>query len=1708
MYFANRKLLAMILSVSLILSLININIVADAAVNDTVSSVDGAAGSATVYEEEDTVALRLSFGWTYENYTGEWTPQLDELIPRAVSTYNANHSTDIATADIAKIVVSGNADYQSSLNEFIMFLRNYGYASRLVELDLSESNFISSQWDTSRSIKDGLFAAYTGSSYFPELKELKLNSLDVDKISYNAFNNMTSLETLELPDAITSFDSQALLGCTSLKAIAYHGSADSGFYNDLLTQMNEYTAYSKVDFKGSTISTSAALAIKDTVTYIDLRDCSNIDYGTEDGEKLSEKLLKIQRSGGTVYASDKSDENKYEGSDTVTGTGGQWNEACRATVFQEGDITAVSLHFVTQTQEYTGKYTSDPTPQLDKLIPKAVSTYNQNHSTEIAAADITKMVVTGVNLANLALPEFITFLRGDIYAQNLIELDLSGARFAQSTTPSTTERIDSGYFAVYNGASNFPKLKVLKLGGTQFDTIAYNAFNNMTSLETIELPQGLKTIGHDVFSGCSSLKAIDFPNTFVQMGDRVFSGCDSLESWSYHGSAEGSADASAFYKELLNKMDVTKYSNLDLSGSSISNAELLPALRRSKFERINLSGCKDLDYTSTDGQKLYNKLKELIASGVTVIMPENLGWIEVSGSTVELSLYFEKTYYDTQNGSAYEDIDDIRGRAMHIAQSALDDYNRRNSADIAIGNITKLTVKTADGVFLTRKFNEFIKQMPQLSEIDMKEADVTTKCFSWQGADDYADNALYDGYFGEYTGTTLTKVKKIVLPDSLEIINNYCFKGLSSLETIVFGNNVKQIGYEAFQNCSSLTALTLPKSLKTFVGDTAWYLHGCTSLAEISYQGNTGDKAFYTSLADMIVNSAASRVVLNGSGIDVASVYEIAGKSDISYLNISDCALIEYLSDEGEKLYTKLNALKNSGKTVIMPDNTAAVYRDGSNVVLQLSFYRNYYDNQGSSPYSDTSDIRGKALAMTNAALTAFNSSNSSSLTKNSITVVKVQTAEGVFLTDCFGEFIRDTFANVTEIDLQNARINNARYEQDNDNEDVISDSFFGTLAKVKKLTLPNVVKNIGADALDGLTSLTALAYHGELADEDIINIAEKASITSVDFSDSNITENEALLLAEKSGLTYINLMGCKNIDYHTANGKKLYSQLDKLYDMNVEVITSELSGDVNGDGSFDIRDLIHIKRYLIQDISRLFNRRIVTDLDGDYKVDGIEMVAIRRALIGVETLNEFIERVKNIYTLTVSDEPLSKFKNMGWFITEWEVGCYQGMTQQQREQFFEYVFEGEQVNYVGIIVEWQDYCPSNGKMDLSSFMKKYYVGQDGLLDEIARRGIPVFANISKVPDWARGDYYWVADKYVDVYARTVAKMAYDLKNSCGLNIANVSIGDEPDFLSNNWEAKDIEHYYKVVPRLKYHLEGFGMSKVGIIGAETCIISEYWLNILRKDERTWSNMSGFSGHDFSTGNVTSSLFNATSSAGKDLFVSSMGILDEFTVAGDYFTVNNNGQQTIADYFTGMRNISALLHNTNMGANTIIMWSPMHSAGSLQDLDKSAPNFVHVYYGGDNLFKNNFATTANYDYYSQALNTVKPGADIYQCSTDTYGTMSGSFENCILNANAGLNSDGTWGINIFNKTDSTVAKPFKGMSYAPVPQSARKIELRLDVKGLYGSGAKNFEVYATNPSGDASEYRGIITLVDGKGYITVDTLEMISLRSCERIGHIN
>ena len=56
------------------------------------------------------------------------------------------------------------------------------------------------------------------------------------------------------------------------------------------------------------------------------------------------------------------------------------------------------------------------------------------------------------------------------------------------------------------------------------------AFQDCSSLASIDLPDSLTEIGESAFSGCSSLASIDLPDSLTVIGNRAFEGCSSLAS--------------------------------------------------------------------------------------------------------------------------------------------------------------------------------------------------------------------------------------------------------------------------------------------------------------------------------------------------------------------------------------------------------------------------------------------------------------------------------------------------------------------------------------------------------------------------------------------------------------------------------------------------------------------------------------------------------------------------------------------------------------------------------------------------------------------------------------------------------------------------------------------------------------------------------------------------------------------------------------------------------------------------------------------------------------------------------------------------------------------------------------------------------------------------------------------------------------------------
>jgi hypothetical protein len=115
----------------------------------------------------------------------------------------------------------------------------------------------------------------------------------------------------------------------------------------------------------------------------------------------------------------------------------------------------------------------------------------------------------------------------------------------------------------------------------------------------------------------------------------------------------------------------------------------------------------------------------------------------------------------------------------------------------------------------------------------------------------YSVTVINDNAFGQCSALT-----SVTLPDSIKYIGNSAFQMCSSLATINIPNNVTNIGEFAFSLCVSLTDITIPSSV-TFIGEQAFV--ACHSLTNITVaasnttyadiNGTLCDKSLVTLLA-------------------------------------------------------------------------------------------------------------------------------------------------------------------------------------------------------------------------------------------------------------------------------------------------------------------------------------------------------------------------------------------------------------------------------------------------------------------------------------------------------------------------------------------------------------------------------------------------------------------------------------------------------------------------------------------------------------------------------------------------------------------------------------------------------------------------------------------------------------------------------------------
>ena len=312
-------------------------------------------------------------------------------------------------------------------------------------------------------------------------------------------------------------------------------------------------------------------------------------------------------------------------------------------------------------------------------------------------------------------------------------------------------------------------------------------------IKTITIKDGVTTIGEDAFENCSSLLSVTIPNSVTTIGNYAFGNCSSLTSVTL-GSSVTSIGEAVFWN--CNSLTFIEIPN---SVTSIGDYAFY--------------GCSSL--TSIE-----------IPNSITSI--GNYAFIYCSSLT-SIIVESGNTKYDSRNNcnaiiaTATNTL--IAGCKNTIVPNSVTSIGE--SAFCGCSNLTSVTIPNSvtsigDYAFCNCSSLTSVAIPNNVTTIG-KDAFYGCSSLPVIGNIRYADMYL--------VGAVDKTLSSYTIKDGTNWIGNNAFSDCSSLTSIIIPNSIKCIGDTAFSNCRNLTSITIPNSV-TSIGNYAFY--GCNGLTSVT----------------------------------------------------------------------------------------------------------------------------------------------------------------------------------------------------------------------------------------------------------------------------------------------------------------------------------------------------------------------------------------------------------------------------------------------------------------------------------------------------------------------------------------------------------------------------------------------------------------------------------------------------------------------------------------------------------------------------------------------------------------------------------------------------------------------------------------------------------------------------------------------------------
>lgn len=599
---------------------------------------------------------------------------------------------------------------------------------------------------------------------------------------------------------------------------------------------------------------------------------SEIKYQLDGGTNPANAVSKYQEGKQTILPIPEKDGYTFLGWSLKAGSTSYINEISAS---QKGDITLYANWEKIQTiNEFLVTFIIDE--ETDNIVVKV-----KENETVSKPVDPVKEGY-----------EFIGWFKNNVlwdFDNNIVNSDIQlTAKWEKVSQGLMYELIEDGYKCVGIGTCYDKNIVIPSIyNDLPVVSISDYCFAEYEGIESIVIPNTVKQIGYAAFKNCNNLMSITLPfigNTLNGTSNTHFGYIFGASSYSHNiVDVPRSLKTVVITNEKIIKMYAfSKCINL----TRIDISDTVTSIEASAFLQCENLKIVDMGNNITrigetafkDCWSLFdfvipNKMTE-IESGVfqncfnlsSLVIPKSIKNIK-SGAFTHSNM---ETVYYTGN---IEDWCNIKFASEYSNPMACSKYFKMKNSDDDYYEVTEIEIP--DTIFSIGNYQFYglknVKKIIIPSSVTKIEKSAFEECDGLESITlPFIGNILNDttnGHFGYIFGSKSYEDNNDSVPSSLKevkitstnYLNDYCFYGLQSLERIIIGSDLYDIGTHPFENCINLREIIIENDVLVFCDDFRYAFKGCNNI-----QYNIYDNAKYLgndSNPYLVLISATNRLI-------------------------------------------------------------------------------------------------------------------------------------------------------------------------------------------------------------------------------------------------------------------------------------------------------------------------------------------------------------------------------------------------------------------------------------------------------------------------------------------------------------------------------------------------------------------------------------------------------------------------------------------------------------------------------------------------------------------------------------------------------------------------------------------------------------------------------------------------------------------------------